>query len=102
MQPRSSTHADPRPTRLCRRHPDQEHRGSNDEGNADLGQPRGAEGSIDGDDTFFQTMGTRCSVYRKLNGSALTASAEVVTFGVLIAGIAATAKSIADIAIALA
>ncbi|MGH8796722.1 MAG: hypothetical protein ACREXI_06675 [Caldimonas sp.] len=58
--------------------------------------------SIDGDNAFYRTNAARCKTYRELNGKALTVGAQAVTFGVLVAGIAATAKSIADIAIALA
>ncbi|MEO7008340.1 MAG: hypothetical protein ABI156_04240 [Caldimonas sp.] len=58
--------------------------------------------SIDGDNAFYRTNAARCKTYRELNGKALTVGAQALTFGVLVAGIAATAKSIADIAIALA
>lgn len=58
--------------------------------------------SIDGDNAFYRTNCARCKVYREMNGKAVTAGAQAVAFGVLAAGILATAKSIADIAIALA
>jgi hypothetical protein len=58
--------------------------------------------SVAGDNDFFATMQARCERYRELNGTALTAGASVVSFAVLAAGIAATAKSIVDIAVSLA
>jgi hypothetical protein len=58
--------------------------------------------SVDGDNAFYRTNAARCKTYRELNGKALTAGAQALTFGVLVAGIVATAKSVVDIAVALA
>jgi predicted ribosome quality control (RQC) complex YloA/Tae2 family protein len=58
--------------------------------------------SVDGDNAFYRTNSARCRVYRQLNGAALTVGAQAVTYGVLVAGIVATAKAIVDIAVALA
>jgi hypothetical protein len=57
---------------------------------------------IEGDNAFYRTISARCKTYRDMNGKAVTAGAQAVAVGVLVAGILATAKSIADIAIALA
>lgn len=58
--------------------------------------------SVDGDNAFYRTNSARCKVYREMNGKAVTAGAAAVAFAVLVAGIVATAKSIVDIAVALA
>jgi hypothetical protein len=60
------------------------------------------EVSIEGDNTFYRTNAERCKVYRRLNGKPMNAIAATAGFAVLAGGILATAKSIVDIATALA
>ncbi|HSI59598.1 MAG TPA: hypothetical protein VLA16_18695 [Ideonella sp.] len=58
--------------------------------------------SVDGDNVFYKVNKARCVQYQTLNGKALTKGAPATTLAVLVAGIAATAKTVVDIALKLA
>jgi hypothetical protein len=58
--------------------------------------------SVDGDNLFYNSYCARCEVYKALKGRALGAAGRFAAIAVVIAGIAATAKSVADIAVKLA
>jgi hypothetical protein len=58
--------------------------------------------SIEGDNTFYKVNSARCKTYKEMNGKALANASKAVAVLMVVAGIVADAKSVAEIALKLA